>query len=84
MILRLTTILLDVMLKPLNEIDDGIILEFKVYNPKKEKDLEETVQNALQQIDDKKYEGELLSRGIGRERIRKDGFAFWGKEVLIG
>lgn len=74
----------DVMLKPLNEADDGIILEFKVYNPKREKDLEETVQNALRQIDDRRYEQELLSHGIGKERIRKYGFAFRGKEVLIG
>lgn len=74
----------DVMLKPLNELDDGIILEFKVYNPKKEKDLEETVRNALQQIDDKKYEQALIGQGIGEKRIRKYGFAFRGKEVLIG
>lgn len=74
----------DVMLKPLKETDDGIILEFKVYNPKKEKNLEETVQNALQQIADKKYEQALLNQGIGKERIRKYGFAFRGKEVLIG
>ena len=74
----------DVMLNPLNDTDDGIILEFKVYNPKKEKDLEETVQNALRQIDDKKYEQTLLSQGIGEERIRKYGVAFRGKEVLIG
>ena len=73
----------DVMLKPLNDTDDGIILEFKVYNPKKEKDLEETVQNALRQIDDKKYEQTLLSYGMSEERIRKYGIAFRGKEVLI-
>lgn len=74
----------DVMLKPLNQTDDGIILEFKVYNAKKEKDLEETVQAALQQIDDKQYEQTLLDQGVGRERIRKYGFAFRGKEILIG
>ena len=74
----------DVMLKPLNEMDDAIILEFKVYNPKKERDMEETVQNALQQIADKKYEQTLLDQGIREERIRKYGFAFRGKEVLIG
>ena len=74
----------DVMLKPLNGTDDAIIMEFKVYNPKKEKSLEETVQNALQQIADKKYEQTLLEQGIGKERIRKYGFAFRGKEVLIG
>ncbi len=74
----------DVMLKPLDQTDDGIILEFKVYNPKKEKDLEETVQAALQQIHDKKYEQTLLDQGVGKDRIRKYGFAFRGKEILIG
>ncbi|MDE6568654.1 MAG: PD-(D/E)XK nuclease domain-containing protein, partial [Lachnospiraceae bacterium] len=74
----------DVMLRPLDSADDGIILEFKVYNPKKESDLEETVQAALQQIHDKKYEQSLLDQGIAKERIRKYGFAFRGKEVLIG
>lgn len=74
----------DVMLKPLNRDDDGIILEFKIYNPKKESSLEETVQAALEQIAEKKYEQTLLDDGIERDRIRKYGFAFRGKEVLIG
>lgn len=74
----------DVMLRPLNEIDDAIILEFKVYNPRKEKNMQETVQAALQQIADKKYEQTLINQGIEAQRIRKYGFAFQGKEVLIG
>lgn len=74
----------DVMLRPLNQTDDGIILEFKVHNPKKEANLEETVQAALQQIAEKQYEQTLLDQGIDKERIRKYGFAFRGKEVLIG
>ncbi len=74
----------DVMLKPLNRDDDGIILEFKIYNPKKESSLEETVQAALDQIEEKNYEQTLLDEGIERNRIRKYGFAFRGKEVLIG
>lgn len=74
----------DVMLEPLSREDDGIILEFKVYNPGKEFTLEETVQSALRQIDEKKYEQTLLDSGIGRDRIRKYGFAFEGKKVLIG
>lgn len=74
----------DVMLRPLHPEDDGIILEFKIFNPKKENTMEETVQAALQQIQDKNYEQTLLEQGIGAERIRKYGFAFRGKEVLIG
>ncbi len=74
----------DVMLEPLNKDDDGIILEFKVHNPKKEENMEKTVRTALLQIEEKQYEQILLDHGIGKERIRKYGFAFQGKEVLIG
>lgn len=74
----------DVMIKPLCQGDDAIIIEFRVFNPKKEKTLEETVQAALRQIEEKKYEQTLLRQGFGREHIHKYGFAFRGKEVLIG
>lgn len=75
----------DVILEPGNpEKDDGIILEFKVFQPKKEKSLEDTVTTALLQIEEKKYETYLLMKGIRKENIRKYGFAFSGKKVLIG
>ncbi len=74
----------DVVLEPLSEADDAIIIEFKVHNSRRGQDLEETLQNALRQIDEKKYEMSLLSRGIPAERIRKYGFVFDGKTVLIG
>lgn len=73
----------DVMLNPRNKMDVAIILEFKVMNPKKEKDLEVTVQNALDQIKEKKYREELLDIGIDENKIIEYGFAFKGKEVLI-
>ena len=38
----------------------------------------------LAQIDEKKYVAELIAEGISPEHIRKYGFAFKGKEVLIG
>ncbi len=74
----------DVMLEPLQKEEDGIILEFKVYDAEEETDLKATVQAALRQIEEKRYEQILLDHGIGKERIRKYGFAFQGKKVLIG
>lgn len=41
------------MLEPKNETDDAIIIEFKVYNPRKESTLEDTMQAALKQIEEK-------------------------------
>lgn len=76
----------DVVLEPLETKGTlpAIIIEFKVFRPKKEKDLEETVQMALQQIEEKGYAANLLAAGIPADRIRKYGFAFEGKKVLIG
>ena len=74
----------DVMLEPRRAEDDGIIIEFKVQDAEEEKELADTVKAALKQIEDRKYETAFVSKGIPREKIRKYGFAFCGKKVLIG
>lgn len=74
----------DVALEPKDKTKNAVIIEFKVFNPRKEKTLEDTVHTALEQIEEKKYETALITRGIPKERIYKYGFAFEGKNVLIG
>ena len=74
----------DVMLKPKNLNDTAFILEFKVFNPRKDGTLEETVNAALTQIKEKQYEAELIAEGIPAQNIRKYGFGFEGKKVLVG
>lgn len=74
----------DVLMEPKNIHDPAYILEFKVYNPKKEDTLQDTLTAALTQIREKNYDAVLLAKGIAKDQIRHYGFAFMGKEVLIG
>ena len=76
----------DIMLEPKDKQSQkypGIVIEFKVINPRKENSLEETVEAALKQIEEKNYDAELINRGVNKENIHHYGFAFKSKEVLI-
>ena len=73
----------DVMLIPKGD-RDAMIIEFKAVRDDKKETLESALQMALEQIESKNYEQELISMGITKDRIKKYGFAFEGKTVLIG
>ena len=75
----------DIMLEPIViGQSNAIIMEFIVIDPEIETDLHATVQNALEQIHSKKYNAQLLAKGFKESQIRAYGFAFQGKQVLIG
>ncbi len=71
----------DIMLEPKDKNGNSFIMEFKVYKKDKEATIEETIQNAKKQIEDRNYEENLRMRGFGN--ITKMVFAFRGKEVKI-
>ncbi len=75
----------DVMLEPIDKNGKAFIFEFKVLDPDEDEEtLEDTLAAAHRQIAKKKYETELVSRGFAAEKIRRYGFAFRGRECLIG
>ncbi|WP_372629037.1 AAA family ATPase [Cohnella sp.] len=59
----------------------GIILEFKKADTLQEESLDEALDAALHQIEEKQYEAELRARGI--QDIVKLGVAFKGKQVKV-
>ncbi len=61
----------DIAMYPLERNKDAFIMEFKVFDAKKERSLEQTAANALKQIEEKNYEADLIAAGIGRGQIYK-------------
>lgn len=74
----------DIMLMPKKKTEAAYLIEFKVHHPKTEDSLADTVHHALDQIKKKDYQTELRKQGIPPEHIFSYGFAFAGKQVLIG
>ena len=74
----------DVMIIPKKQEENAFLMEFKVQDISVEKDLRATVEDALNQIKEKCYVQELIARGIKEDQIIQYGFAFKGKQVLIG
>ena len=71
----------DIQMFPLNQRLPGILIELKSGKDCSEAQLEELAQTALQQIHDRAYGTELMSRDI--PSILKYGIAFSGKKVNI-
>ena len=71
----------DIMLEPKDKSGNSFIMEFKVYKEEKEKSIEETIENAKKQIEEKQYETTLREKGFNN--ITKIAFAFLGKNVKI-
>ena len=69
----------DIMIIPQDKSKLGFIIEFK--KTRKKETLESAVKSALAQIEEKKYEIELMDRGI--KNIKKLAIVFNGKEVTI-
>lgn len=74
----------DIILEPKESGQDAFVIEFKVVNSRKKETLEAGVASALEQIEKMQYETQLRKKGIPEKKIRKYGFAFEGKKVLIG
>ena len=77
----------DVVMIPKNKANPktpAIVIEFKVQNKNKEPKLEDSVNSALHQIQNKNYDADLIQDGVNPDWIRHYGFAFKGKTVLIG
>ena len=74
----------DVVMEPKDIKNMAVIMGFKVFDLEDdEKELADTAANALKQVEEKKYDADLLQRGIPVEHILKYGFAFEGEKCLI-
>ena len=71
----------DIMLEPHDKTKNSFIIEFKVADDFEEETIEEVIEKAKKQIDEKGYESNLKERGF--TNITKMVFAFKGKECKM-
>ena len=71
----------DIMLEPKDKNENSFVMEFKVYKEEKEKTIEDTIENAKKQIEERRYVDDLEEKGY--TNITKMVFAFKGKEVKM-
>jgi hypothetical protein len=69
----------DIMIIPVDPAKLGYIIEFK--KVRRNETVESAVESALKQIDERKYETELIERGI--KTYKKLAVVFNGKDVII-
>jgi len=73
----------DIMIIPRDVAGIGYVIEFKSVDTDENGTVPAAVESALKQIEDKKYETELLERGIDSANIKKLAVVFKGKEVFV-
>ena len=71
----------DIMLEPQDKSKNSFIIEFKVANDMQENTVEDVIENAKRQIEERDYESNLRERGFNN--ITKMVFAFKGKECKM-
>ncbi|HLP47440.1 MAG TPA: PD-(D/E)XK nuclease domain-containing protein [Candidatus Kapabacteria bacterium] len=71
----------DIMIIPRDVAKTGYGIEFKAVDLEENETIESTVKDALKQIEEKKYETELMQRGV--KNIKKLAVVFKGKDVTV-
>ncbi|WP_278626189.1 AAA family ATPase [Parabacteroides gordonii] len=71
----------DILMRPRNIQKRGVIMELKLYDPMFDKSVDDVLDSALQQIEDKRYEATFRAAGVAD--ILKMAITFDGKRVWI-